>query len=320
MKYHMPRQDKPKLWECSVDKLSICNDNKFVDEMFNIIEAQTRRQALDWALVLASQNIDAVIERNAEGKYVLIVPKHDYLRAIEQINLYQTENSHRRHPFQVEVAHSLFDWRGVIWAIVITLFYLVCENSNIDFRAAGMMHKDAVLHGEWWRLFTAVSLHADLPHLASNATAGLVLLGVAMVYYGAGLALFLSFLSGVGGNILGILLHHGDYYGLGASGMVMGSLGLLAATGWFAETPVSDRHNLLFKMRRLIAALFLFILLGLNPKSDIQAHIGGFLFGWILGAGFLRILNKPSKYTFLNQLGAVATIVIILFAWGIALR
>lgn len=288
--------------------------------MFNIIEAETRRQALDWALVLASQNIDAIIERNAEGKYVLIVSKRDYPRALEQINLYQTENAHRRHPFRIEVAHSLFDWRGVVWAIVITLFYLACENSNIDFRAAGMMHKNGVLNGEWWRLFTAVSLHADLPHLASNATAGLILLGMAMVYYGAGIALFLSFLAGAGGNVLGILLHHGDYYGLGASGMVMGALGLLAATGWFAETGVSNRNNVLLKMRRIIAALLLFILLGLNPKSDVQAHIGGFLFGWLFGAVFMRILNKPSNYSLLNQLGAIATVIIFLITWGIALR
>lgn len=291
-----------------------------MEQVFNIIEAENRRQALDWGLVLASQNIDAFIERNAEGKYVLIVSKHDYCRALEQINLYQKENVRRHHPFRVEFARNLFDWRGVVWAIIIVFIYLATENSSIDFRSAGIMHKSAVLDGEWWRLFTAVSLHADLPHLASNASTGLILLGIAMVYYGAGIALFLSFLSGAGGNIFGIMLRHGDYYGLGASGMVMGALGLLAATGWFVEQSVSAQKSLLLKLRRIVAAFFLFILLGLNPRSDIQAHLGGFVCGWLFGVIALRLLNKPSKYLVLNQISGIATIVLFLFMWAIALR
>lgn len=288
--------------------------------MFSIIEAESRRQALDWGLVLASQNIDAYIERNADGKYVLIVPKHDYLRALEQINLYQTENAKRHHLFRVEVAQNLFDWRCVVWAIVIIFIYLANENSSTDFRAAGIMHKNAVLNGEWWRLFTAVCLHADLPHLASNVTVGLILIGMAMVYYGSGIAIFLSFLAGVAGNILGIIVRHGDYYGLGASGMVMGALGLLAATGWFSEQGPFSQKSLFYKARRVVAALLLFILLGLNPNSDIQAHFGGFIFGWLFGLAALYMLKKPSNYSLLNQVGGIATVVVFLTVWFLALK
>jgi len=45
---------------------------------------------------------------------------------------------------------------------------------------AGDMDSAKVLAGQWWRLFTAVTLHADLAHLMGNITFGVIMLGLAM--------------------------------------------------------------------------------------------------------------------------------------------
>src|SRR5258706_9926496 len=90
------------------------------------------------------------------------------------------------------------------------------------------MDGGAVGAGEWWRLFRAPMLHADLPHLAANVVIGLVFLGLTMAIYGPGLALLAALLAGAGGNMTGLILYDRTYLGLGASGMVMGTLGLLA--------------------------------------------------------------------------------------------
>src|SRR5207302_9946394 len=92
----------------------------------------------------------------------------------------------------------------------------------------GLLDAAAVSKGQWWRLFTAIFLHADIGHLAMNMSIGLVLLGLTMGRLGTGVGLLAAYLTGVGGNILTWLIYSGDHRSLGASGMIMGCVGLLA--------------------------------------------------------------------------------------------
>src|ERR1035437_10950698 len=85
----------------------------------------------------------------------------------------------------------------------------------------------ALAHGEWWRLFTATWLHADLAHLAMNMVFGFLFLGLVMGRYGPGVGLLAAYLAGVGGNLAAWLVYGENHRGLGASGVVMGALGLL---------------------------------------------------------------------------------------------
>ena len=57
------------------------------------IPARTRRQAMDWSLVLASQQIETTIEYAPDASgWGLMVPPPDAERAIEAIRLYRLEN------------------------------------------------------------------------------------------------------------------------------------------------------------------------------------------------------------------------------------
>src|SRR5213078_4135285 len=155
----------------------------------------------------------------------------------------------------------------------LALFYWL--QAHLDLQAAGLMHSTAVAHGQWWRLFTAIWLHADLGHLAANASIGLVLLGFAMGRYGTGTGLLASYLAGAGGNVAAWLLSLEQHRNLGASGMVMGSLGLLAAQSLslWKQDPAARKYLL----SGIGGGLMLFILFGLTPGTDVMAHFGGFV-------------------------------------------
>ncbi len=287
-----------------------------MQEGFKIIEANNKHQAFDWGLVLASQNIDTIIDRLPDtGKYALFVSEFDYPRAIEQIELYQKENPATHRVYQIEIAKSLFDGRCLIWALVLILIYAINSEFGIDLHGAGIMHKNAVLLGEWWRIFTAVSLHSDLSHLINNITTGIILLGIAMVYYGAGVCILLCYLAGVLGNLVGLFLHINDYYGLGSSGMVMGALGLLVVSGWFTEESKAPLN-----IKRVSIGIFLFIWIGTNPNSDVVAHLVGFISGIIIGIPAIKILRKPVLFSVINTISFLIVLVLFTFVWWRALR
>jgi membrane associated rhomboid family serine protease len=145
------------------------------------------------------------------------------------------------------------------------------------------------LSGQWWRVFTAMLLHADLGHLLANATVGFLFFGLAMARHGPALGLLAAYLAGAAGNLAGLLLYPNPYQGMGASGMVMGALGLIAIPP--RRTWSWGRNGVRQIARAALASVMLFILLGVDPTSDVIAHLGGFMAGAMFG--FLLDLLPP---------------------------
>ncbi|MFN7138837.1 MAG: rhomboid family intramembrane serine protease [Limisphaerales bacterium] len=181
---------------------------------------------------------------------------------------------------------------------------------------AGVMNNKAVAEGEWWRLFTAVTMHGDLGHLAANATTGLILLGLAMARYGAGIALLAAYLAGAGGNLAGYLLYDHTHRGLGASGMVMGALGLVAIQPFAFRTGKFIAGQIIF--RSLFAGFLMLVLMGTTPGTDIIAHVGGFVFGAIFGA-LLNISPRTEASPIVDRVCLVAVPITVILTWALAL-
>lgn len=279
------------------------------------IAARSRVEAMDLALVLISQGIESTIERTEESGWVLQVSSPDQPAALEAIELYRSENRTRRWRREVLQSGLLFDWVSVAWVVLLCLFYWLSD-AKTGLQTRGMVDTLALAHGQWWRLFTAMWLHADLAHLADNATFGFVLLGLAMGRYGTGVGLLAAYLAGAGGNILSWTLSLQPHYGLGASGMVMGCLGLLAVQSVFIWRR-SQRAGKLF-LSGLLAGVMLFVLLGVAPGSDVVAHLGGFGCGLALGITlnrFVKLLRKPLA----NALSALCFLGLVIWPWWLAL-
>jgi membrane associated rhomboid family serine protease len=281
------------------------------------IPARSRRQAMDWSLVLLSQGIQHTIERSAETTSLeLLVALEDSERALSAIRLYQAENRHwpwRRKLFKADL---LFDWASLSWGILLCVFYWL-STTQPALRTYGEMDASAVTHGQWWRLFTAIWLHADLSHLASNVVLGVIFLGLAMGAYGTGIGLLTAYLAGAGGNLCGWLVAPQPRFSLGASGMVMGGLGLIAIQSFalWRRDPQARKYIL----SGILGGVMLFLLLGLSPGSDLLAHAGGFGTGLLLGAILTRLpaLRKRSEVHILC--GFLCTLLVI-WPWWLALR
>ena len=280
------------------------------------ITARSEDQVMDWSLVLASQGISATIERSDPDGWLLVVEPHEHDVALRSISLYEQENRKRSNPVRVEWSKTPFH-RGVLyWCMLLALVFEIDKLLLPSLGALAQFDSAAVTQGEWWRLVSAVFLHADLPHLISNLTTGFVLVGLAMGAFGAGCALLSTLLAGAIGNLCGLLLYHAPYHGLGASGMVMGALGMISVLSLRDSTQLHS--GLKFALKGILGGMLLLVILGTNPSSDVIAHVGGF-FGGIGIGGILtllpgspdrnRTLQRTSWVVLTGILAAVASLV-----------
>src|SRR4029434_6936970 len=131
-----------------------------------------------------------------------------------------------------------------------------------------------LMAGEWWRTITALTLHADVPHLLGNAL-GTVILHTAVCWnLGRGVGLWLVLLAGAGGNALTAVAHRADHISVGASTATFGAIGILVALRIIVGRTGPARR----KWWVVVAAgLALLALLRTGPPADLLSHLFVFL-------------------------------------------
>jgi membrane associated rhomboid family serine protease len=286
-----------------------------MDPVPGTIAARSRFEAMDWSLVLISQGIESTVTE-VDGQWIVSVSPPQHHAASEAIQLFRSENRHWKLRRELLRPGLFFDWVAGVWVVLICAFYFLSV-TRVNLRPLGVVDTRAVSHGEWWRLFTAIWLHADLAHLASNASFGFLLLGLAMARFGPGVALAAAYLAGATGNVLSWLCAIQPHLGLGASGMVMGSLGLLAAQSLrFWRQNIHVRKHF---YTSLFAGTMLFLLLGVSPGTDVVAHFGGFMAGLLEGFPLTQFQRRTHQ-TFPNTIGALLFATLLFVPWWLALR
>jgi len=148
-----------------------------------------------------------------------------------------------------------------------------------SFETAGLV-KDAVRHGEWWRLFTAPLLHGNPIHLLMNGGA-LLALGTLVERYAHRAFVPLVFLAAALAGGAGSFLAFPHKTSVGASGGIMGLVG-------FALAMSLRRRELLPRAlaKALVQDVGWVALMGVAAYQYIDngAHAGGLLAGIALGA------------------------------------
>jgi len=289
-----------------------------VDSSAAIIPVASEQKAMDWSLVLVSQGIESTVQHDAEfGRWQLVVSPADVSRAVNALRLYTLENRRRRWQLAVPGTGLLFDWRCVVCLLFFVMVFAFEATGRADLRRAGVLDPELVRAGQWWRVFTAVTLHADVSHLVANVTTGVLILGLVFGTYGPGLGMLGSYLAGV-------LAFLGELYfvprqSLGASGMVLGALGLLTAQ-WVALV----RHGLTprqFAVRGILGGCLLLVLLGLSPEEqvDVFAHVAGFGAGLAIGAVLAWLPPMIRRSVWMDGVALGATVVLVFVPWWMAL-
>ncbi len=281
-----------------------------------LIPAHSRRQAMDWSLVLASQGVEHTVKHDETTGWTLAIAKADHDKALAQIRLYRLENRQWRWRQPVFQPGLFFDWSSLAWVLLNILFFWWSE-ARTDLRTLGMMDSAALARGEWWRLFTATWLHANIAHLATNMVFGFLFLGLVMGRYGPGVGVLAAYLAGVGGNLFAGWVYRENHLSLGASGVVTGGLGLLAVQ----SVTLLKRPNVnAFRLfaAGIMAGFLLFVLLGFSPESDVVAHAGGFITGLLLGVP-LALASKLVHRPWLNLAAVILFTVLVIIPWWLAL-
>jgi membrane associated rhomboid family serine protease len=286
-----------------------------VEHQLIAIPVRSHRQAMDWSLVLASQGIEHSIHGEDGGAWNLMVFSQDHTAALQALELYRRENRSWRWVRHEVRPGLLFDWSALAWVCLLLVFFWLDSLKHLD--SVATMRGSAVLQGQWWRVFTAMWLHGDPGHLATNAVFGFLLLGLTMGHHGTGVGLLAAYLAGAGGNLATGFIGAPDGASLGASGLVMGALGLLAVQS------LSAWQQTAFKLKYLLSGLaggvMLFALLGLTPGTDVMAHFGGFVSGLLLG-GALTVLSIDARKTKLNLVSGFLFALMVIVPWACVLR
>ena len=149
---------------------------------------------------------------------------------------------------------------------------------------------DTIRYHEWWRLVTALFLHANLLHLAMNG-AGLWIFGSAVEKtMGRWRFLAIFLLAGVLGNLVSAFHAHYDV-AIGASGGIFGVIGAFVVSVWRLRSPMyfALRRRLLLVLALMIASDF--TIGGLEPQVDNLAHMGGLVAGILIAS----VLSPPRR-------------------------
>jgi rhomboid protease GluP len=154
----------------------------------------------------------------------------------------------------------------------------------------------ATQDGEWWRLATAMFLHFGVWHLAMNMWALRDSGQWVERMYGPARFAMLYLASGLGGNLLSLVIQGNRAVSGGASGAILGLYGALLVYLWQARKRV---HRSDFRWLFWGVAVFTAVMLTLGfwiPGIDNAAHSGGFVTGVLSG-----LVLMPASDTASNQ-------------------
>lgn len=283
-----------------------------------IFRSRARSQCAERALVLQALDIPFEIQEIDEG-FALVVDHHDATEALQQLDLYTREN--RGWPPKVPaLATQSNGLAGVVGYCVVLLTVGFLSNNNVfsvDWYDAGKLNAGLVRDGEWWRTLTALTLHLDLTHLVGNLLFGAAFGLFAGQFLGAGLAWSTILAAGAMGNTLNALVQNPAHTAVGASTAVFAALGLLSAYIWKRRQRFPQHWA--YRWGPVIGGIALLAYTGTgDERTDIVAHLTGFLSGFALGTfygvlGERMVLKATTQWT----LGATA-IIVLAFAWLVA--
>ncbi len=283
-------------------------------------QSSDRAECMELRLVLEAAGIAARAETR-QGQWFLIVGAGDLAEAEAELDAYRRENESRSTP-ALPVA-PVYDGAtaGVIaYAALVTLIALATLpwGLGLDLFTPGEMQAGKVLAGEGWRTVTALTLHVDEGHVASNLLFGILFGFLAGRAVGGGVGWLTIVLAGALGNLLNALVQQPEHTSVGASTAVFAALGLLVANA--LRPRVSSHESLLRRWRPLVGGLMLLGLVGVGgERTDVTAHVTGFLAGLLIGAISSRLPTHWLADEKVQWLAGLATIVMLSIAWVMAL-
>jgi membrane associated rhomboid family serine protease len=199
---------------------------------------------------------------------------------------------------------------------------------RLDAFDVGELNSGLVQQGQWWRVWTALTLHLDGAHLAANTVAGVWFGYLASRLIGVGNTWLLVVVGAGVANWIEAYFGPSKHLSVGASTAVFTALGLLSAYSWRTRLAYPQRWAL--RWGPLIAGVILLSWTGTGGESldqpesggggggqsvDVLAHALGFGMGLCAGAvaaraAAARVLDRVPQW-----LAGLLALLPLILAW-----
>ncbi|MDR3403875.1 MAG: rhomboid family intramembrane serine protease [Chthoniobacter sp.] len=279
--------------------------------------------ARERGLVVAALELPYWIKRES-GAWVLFVEESSLAKVRAELAAFESEER-ERPPMKTLLPEGKIPTFSLYLAgWVLSAFYLVQQLAGERWLEQGSAEESAILHGEWWRTVTALTLHADLGHIAANLATGLLFAAFVIPRLGAGLAWLAILLSGALGNALNAWGYRGEHHdSIGASTACFGALGILVGAELFARWSEPRQRNAWQLILPIGAGLGLLAYLGVGDEGksiDYMAHGWGFAVGVAEGVAAVALRAKERLPATAQRVAGVATLALLAVCWALARR
>jgi membrane associated rhomboid family serine protease len=252
------------------------------------LTTRRKREAEEWALVLTAEGFRPRVRRESGVFWVQVDESQtrDAARIIEAWRIERAERSREQaRPLPPAPAATPVEiCMAYAFALSLLAFHLGLTRSDQHDTIVDLGKSQAalVLAGEGWRVITALTLHADLPHVVGNTLFGGFFLAALAGRLGVGCSVLAFVVSGGLGNLANAVYYGAAHSSIGASTGVFGLVGVLAGlAAWRRHQTAPPGRG---AWVAFAAGLAIVAMLGSGgPKVDFSAHLFGLAAGGLTG-------------------------------------
>lgn len=190
---------------------------------------------------------------------------------------------------QEDVPQATYFFIGLgIFVYLLEMMWGGATNPETLLLMGGNAGRLVVQEGEYWRLMTAIFLHAGLLHIALNSYVLFILGQFIEGILGTVRFVFLFLLSGVGGSLASIYVG-GAQLSVGASGAIWGLFGAGLALSLLPNEFIPEHAREQIR-KMMLMNLLINVFVSFLPMVDMWGHFGGGIFGFALTMLYMRKL------------------------------
>lgn len=266
------------------------------------------------SLILSALGISHRIQPISDHHFEIFVSVSDLQAAADELQRYEEENRNWPPSLSYDSYAPIFRAMApIVVALLVYIYGLSGEWSRESiWFAQGAGDSAAILSSnQYYRLITALTLHADIVHLLGNCFLGCFLLHFLLLATGNGIGLFSVLVSSTLANLINVIVHGPGHHFVGFSTAVFVVIGMLC-TIRFAD---NSKQSMFPIFMPIMAGFALLALLGSSgERTDLGAHLFGLLCG--LMTGNIVRLKQFAKWRESITIQIVLVLLSLLIVWA----